>query len=710
MGILTLTRDTNNNPNVTEMTWDSISAGAKKQAMRSEYKMTPAEKDRMAQMIKQFTLGYLTMYTPRVELDDLCVIDRMNVDQMSFNTYRPNNGMPPLGDTDSWKSQAIRPVVRNKAISICAHATARLIFPQINAEDENSDDQHDAAHVMSGLMEWAAEQSDYPMYALRRTLAALTDPVSIGYTEYAEVYRRVKRPTTTKNVYAWEDMRDETLSGFQDSTVPCDELFIENFYEPDIQKQGWLIWRRVIGYDLAQAKYGDRENFKYVTPGVQILYNDANQSFYQVYDTNMRPYDCEEIIYYNKTLDLKIAVVNRVFMDDVENPNPRNDKLYPFDVFGYELINNRCFYYKSLVFKLGPEADIINTLYPMITDGTYLNVIPPMMAISDNIIDTTVIVPGLVTTFQSPNSQLAPINTSNNLNAGMALLTEVQEKIGETAGDTDVNQSLLDSTDPTAYAISRVEARAATVLGLFVKMISKHVKDYGKLRIGDITQFLTLPEIEMIEDNAPLVYKTFLLRSKTDTGKKRGKKIQFDASIPDEPEDHPTRLKRSLEMKSEEEQKGMIILKANPTFVRNLKYTCRITPDVLNPMSEELERAYGLEDFDRMVAHPDLFDQEEAARLFLQGSPLTRRDPDKYLVKTDPLSAMSGGMNPLQDAMGESPAGGYQPAGGMPQANATAQNAPGQAQGPARMARNSSPTGLSNGGAGLPQSQSVGKM
>lgn len=710
MGILNLTKDVNNNPVVSEMDWASLDPREKKEAERSAYQMDDRAKEVMSMIIKHFTLGYLTMYTPRVELDDLCVIDRMNVDQMSFNTYRPNNGMPPLGDIDAWKSRAVRPVVRNKTISICAHATARLIFPMVHAEDQNSDDQHDAANVMGGLMEWAGEQSGYPYYALQRTLTALTDPVSIGYTEYADVQRKVKRPTGTANVFEWENMRDEILSGFQDKVVPADELFIENFYEPDIQKQGWLIWRRVISYDLAQTKYSNRENFKYVSPGVQIVYNDANQSFYQVYDTNMRPYEVEEIIYWNRRLDMKVAIVNRVFMDDPDNMNPRNDKLYPFDAFGYELINNRCFYYKSLVNKLGPEADIINTLYPMITDGTYLNVIPPMVAISDNIIDTSVVVPGLVTTFQSPNSQLNPLNTGNNLVAGQNLLTEVQEKIGETAGDMELAQSLLNNTDPTAYAISRVEARAATVLGLFVKMVSKHVKDYGTLRMGDITQYLTLPEIELISDNAPLVYKTFLLRNKKDTGKKRGKKIMFDTSIPTEAETHEDRLSRSLSLKTEEEQKGMAIFKVNPEFFRNLKYTCVITPDVLNPMSEELERAYGLEDFDRMVAHPDIFDQEEAARLFLQGSPLTRKDPDKYLIKKNPLDALGGGMNPLQGLMGDGqqpPAGGFQPAGGMPQQNATAQNAPGQAQGPARSMLNSRPA---NQRAQLPQSQSVGQQ
>lgn len=675
MGILTVTRDLNRLPTVKRLTLDPRD----KDAQRSEYEESAEQKAITEKIIKDFTLGYVTMYTPRVELDDLCVIDRMQVDQMSFNTYRPNNGMPPLGDIDAWKSRAIRPVVRNKTISICAHATARLIFPAVNARNSSSDDQHDAAQVMSGLMEYAADQSGYGMYALERTLSALTDPVSIGYTEYSEVYRDVKRPTTQTGVYKHEQMLDETLSGFQDYNVPCDELFIENFYEPDIQKQGWLIWRRVIGYDLADAKYGNVDNFKkYVSPGVQIIYNDANQSFYQVYDTNMRPYDVEEIIYFNKRLDLKIVKVNNVFMTPHDNPNPRNDKLYPFDWFGYEKINNRCYVYKSLVNKLGPEADVINTLYPMITDGTYLNVIPPMMAISDNIIDTSVVVPGLITTFENKDSQLNPLNTGNNLQAGENLLADVQEKIGETAGTTAIDATLEDNSDPTAYAISRVEAKAATLLGLFVKMISKHVKDYGTLRLGDITQYLTLPEVELIEDNAPLVYKTFLLHNKKDKGVKRGKKIIFDDSIPEEDEDHQTRLGRSFAIKTEEEQKGMAIYKINPVFFRNLKYTCAITPDVLNPMSEELERAYGLEDFDRMVQHPDLFDQEEAARLFLQGSPLTRKDPDKYMAKKNPLTGIAGanGMDPMSAMMGNKQPQGSQPTPSAPSAPALPQTMP----------------------------------
>ena len=72
-----------------------------------------------------------------------------------------------------------------------------------------------------------------------------------------------------------------------------------------------------------------------------------------------------------------------------------------------------------------------------------------------------------------------------------------------------------------------------------------------------------------------------------------------------------------------------------------------VTPDVLNPMSEDLERAFGLEEYDRMIANP-VADQEEAYRFLLSLYPKTKKDPDKYLMKQQ---AMNPGMNPQMNPM-----------------------------------------------------------
>jgi len=629
----------------------------------SDWKPSSEEAEIRSLVIKHFGLGYVTMYTPRVEFNDLCVLDRMQIDQMSWNTYQPNNGGPMWGDEmNSWRSRAIKPIVRNKCISIAAHATARLIFPKVFAYDQLSDTQEDAAQVMRDLMEWTGDNANYANTSLHAVVTALTDPISIVYTEYGEVYRDVKRKRGEDKKWVKEKMLDETLSGFKDEMCPCDEMFIENFYEPDWQKQGWLIRRKVYGWDLGNAKYANMyNNWQYVKPGVQLIYNDANQSFYQVYDQNMRQYDVEEVTYWNKTLDVKIIMVNGVVLTEADAPNPRNDKMYPFAVFGYELINNRCAYYKSLAFKLQQDANIVNTLYPMIIDGTYLQIFPAMVQTGGQMVGADVIVPGAVTNLEDNNADLRVVQSTNpqGLKVGMETLQGVEESLQESA-ENPINGANDQAGQTTAYEISRIEQNAATVLGLFIKMISKYVKEYGQLRMGDILQYLTIIDVDKITDQPDLVYKTFLLHDKqSNAGQSKSRKIQFTGGMPDEKISSGQALAMSYSVLDEQGgvDSNTELSKVNPELFRNLKYILTIDADVLNPRSEELERAFDLETYDRLIMNPRA-DQEEALRLLLMTNPKTKKDPDKFVMQqnpTDPVAIAT------QAAQGTQPQG-QQPA------------------------------------------------
>lgn len=624
------------------------------QAEIALYQETPEQRDVSAMILKHFVLGTTNSYTPRVEFNDLSLTTRDQYDQMSFNTYQPNNGEAWEGAPQTaWRSRAIRPVVRNKCMSIAAHATARLIFPKVFAYNKQSDEQQEAAKVMEDLMEWSGEISNYPFTALMRVITAMSSPASIGYTEYGEVTRSVKRE---KKDGRWieERIRDEAYPCFMDTVVPVDQLYIENFYEPDIQRQGFLIWRKVYSYSEAQAKYnGVYENFKYVRPGVQTIYDDANRTFYYVYDPNMRQEDVEEIVYWNKNLDLKIIKVNGVMLTEHDNPNPRQDKLYPFDKFGYEPINNRFFYYKSLAFKLQHDAEIVNTLYQMVIDGTYLAIFKPMVAVGGEIIASDVIVPGAVTTLSDPNASLNAINVGSDLKSGLETLGVVEQSINESSQEP-LQQGNPDNTGAqTAYEISRLEQNANTVLGLFLQMIAKHVRDFGKLRLGDIIQYLTLPEVVDITGEPEMVYKTFFLKAPV-KGAGKNRKIEFNSEIPDEMTSEAYK-DASYDVKQEEQDKDMQISKVNPSLFRKLKYMVTLSPDVMTPRSEQLERSYALEDFDRMVLHPEIFDPEETGKLLLSNNPLTQKNVDKYTAKPTLTPQVSPDGTPLPTAPGVSP-------------------------------------------------------
>jgi hypothetical protein len=622
---------------------------------------TPSEDENQvrAMVLKHFILGTTNMYTPRVEFNDLSLITRDQYDQMAFNTYQPNNGEAWEGAPQSaWRSRAIRPVVRNKCMSIAAHATARLIFPKVFAYNDNSDEQKEAARVMEDLMEWSGDVSNYPFVALMRVITALASPASIGYTEYGEVTRLVKTEKDESGMWKEERIRDESYPCFMDEVVPVNQFYIENMYEPDIQRQGWLIWRKVYAFSDAQVKYnGVYDNFQHVRPGVQTIFDDANRTFYYVYDPNMRQEDVEEIVYWNKNLDLKIIMVNGIMMTECTNPNPRKDKLYPFDKFGYEPINNRFFYYKSLAFKLQHDADIVNTLYQMIIDGTYLAIFKPMVNVGGEIIASDVIVPGAVTTLTDPNADLRAINVGSDLKSGFETLDVVEKSINESSQEP-LQQGSEQGGTQTAYEISRLEQNANTVLGLFLQMIAKHVRDFGKLRLGDIIQYLTLPEVVDITGNPEMTYKTFFLKGNPKIGGKN-KKVEFDSTTPESMSEDEY-LEESYKIKGQEEEKDMVISKVNPILFRNLKYMITISPDVLTPKSEDLERAYGTEEFDRMIMHPEVFDPVETGKLLLGANPTTKKNVEKYLVKQPVVPP-----NPMMGAPGQMPAAGNGPLAAM---------------------------------------------
>lgn len=626
----------------------------------SPYKPDERTKFRIQQIVNAFCLGDMNMRKPRREWNDIATLDRMTVDQMSFNTYQPNNGDGWSGlEVDSWKSNAMRPVVRNKVISIAAHSTARLAFPKVFAQNEESEIQEDSARVMTDLLEWTGNQCDYSYTSLQAVLTALWSPASIVHTGYNEIKRKVKTKKNDKGEWETKQMLDEDLSGFQDTMVPVDQLYIENFYEHDIQKQGFLVWRRVIAYSLAEVKYGHLENFKFVRPGVQLVYNDANTQFYEVYDSNMRQYDVEEIIYYYKNDDVQLTLLNGVLMEDPDNPNPRIDKRYPFAKFGYELMDEgKCFYYKSLAFKLQQDAKIVNTLYPMIVDGTYLNLMPPMIIAGSEAIASNVVVPGAVTTVATEGATITPIQTAQNLGQAVNILGNVEGSINESSQEP-LQQGVRDSGSQTAYEISRLEQNAATVLGLFVQMIGNYVKQYGKLRISDIIQYLTIGDVEQIEGKeSNLVYKTFLLPDKVTPSGTKNRRIIFDSGLPDDMMSDEEMRKISFKILEEEGGLGSKneIFRVNPSLFRNLKYETILSPDVLNPISEDLERAFMLEEYDRAIQNPHL-DQEQVTKDFLLGAyPKSRRDPEKYLLKEDDKIKQSALMGTIAETgSGQSP-------------------------------------------------------
>ena len=632
----------------------------------SDYKPSDIEIERLSTIRKHFMLSDVIMRKPRREWNDMSTLQRLMIDTMAFNNYLPNDGDPDTNDyANAWKSRASRPIIRNKVVSIAAHATSRLIYPKVYSYNQQDEEDKMAGIVMSDLIEWVGEKYNYEQTSLNATITALFSPAAITYNGYEEVYRNVKRKQED-GTYKIETIKDEDRCGFISQIVPVDEMFISNFYERDIQKQDWLIWRRVQSWDSMAIKYGQKENFKYVKPGVQVIYNDANTSFYETYDSNMRQEMVEEVIYWNKDADLFLTALNGVLMTDPDNCIPRDDKQYPFTKFYYEPVDEgRCFYGMSLSFKMSQDAKIANTLYQMIIDGSYLTVFPALVQTGGDAIGSDVIIPGSLNSIKDPEAKIFPITgqVPNGLNSGMSVLNMINTSLNESSQEP-LQQGLAPTGDPTARQIMVQDQNADTILGLFLKQITDFVKQQGKLIIGDVIQYLTIGDVMALE-GAELTYKTFILHDKNVGGNSKTRNIKMTMFGDIKPgSDEEMAYSGNLwekAMKENENGNNVELIHVRPDLFAKLKYYCIVTPDLVKPKTEAMQTALNLKAYSMGIVNP-ILDQEEITKtLFLGSFDATKRNVDKFIKKAEPMPqqqpgqgnpATPGSMNNLVEQAG----------------------------------------------------------
>ncbi len=614
-----------------------------------DYQPSEKVRARTAQVMRDFQRAHIVHNKPYAELNFMSVIQRLNQDRLSYNQFVE---APSEDPAEAWHSRAFRPIVRNKINTIAAYVSQQYIYPNIYAENENSEEDKDAAMVMRDLMTWRNEKAGYEKAFLHTIIDAQTDPAAFMGTEFNELYRDHKE-IQEDGTWKVKKVLDEEFSGFHDEAIPCDEIWITDAYEPEIQRQPCIIRRRAFHYSTAKAKYSDNPLFgKYIKPGLQFLYSDEQQVFYKVYDSSLRYELVEEAIYWNRGADLKLRFLNGILMDDPDQPNPRKDKKYPMAKTGYEWINNRFFYYKSTAFKLANDEEIVNTAYRMLADASYLQGIPPAVQFGKEEIGGSVMVPGSITSIDNtdnPNAGFQTIQTNNNLGALTGLIERAEASISESSSNSVMAGNMPNARTP-AFVMAAMQQNARTLLGLYEKMIGFLVKEFGELCIADVIQHLTVGEVEEIEGKeSSMRYGKFLMPEQTVNGKSVSRMIHFDPSLPSEPISKQAHLKMSQDLAHQEihqyDEKVQII-KVNPELFRKLKFKIVVKPEAIVPMSDAVRKSLLLEEYNLAMANP-LTKKDAVTRDLLFGAyEHTKNDPDKYLMSAEEIQAQQAAQNP----------------------------------------------------------------
>lgn len=624
----------------------------------STYSPSEAEIEATMLVQKDMLIGREILTRPWMYYNGRSILEEAEENQKRFNGYIP----PKSDDPDeSWRTNTVRPLTRNKAISIAAHVTARMLYPNVFAQNSKQEEDRIAAEVMKDTIEWAIDNSEYSMKFVGAVLGMLTDPVAILEVGYQEVMRNVKRKQADGS-YKVEEIVDEFLSGFVQNYRQYNEVYITNPFERNIQKQRAVSVRTLIDYAEAEAKYGKHKNFKYVTKGARKVFDHVTKTFYEIADPDLVGDFVECVVYRNRYKDLELVFVNGVLCSEPDECISRNDKNYGLASGGYELLNNgNFFYYKSLVNKLSPDQDIIDVMYGMVMDGTFLALMPPQALFGSEEVNSPMIVPGAITSFTDKETKIENIGPKSDLRAGMQAINLLEKSMSESSQD-QFQMGIVTPGERTAEEIKTLQENARTALGLFGKMIHDFVTQIGNIMVGDVIQYITIGQLEDIAgENAVMKYKTIVLDEKIVNGKKVSKKLRFTENGMENPTPTYKELfDRSLSLMDEEESlDDVVIYDINPKEFRNRKFLIRVNPDVLKEKSDDLEKALALEAYDRLIQSPVIASDRESMYAVTQDFLVDKYAPGeahKYMPKKQEQMPQQG--DQMQQAGAEAVAGG----------------------------------------------------
>jgi hypothetical protein len=622
-----------------------------------------------AQVQRDYETAWMLQHRSFDEFDGVSLLQRARLDQETFSAYV---GAKYLPIHKRWRWRGRKNTARNKLIGILAHIIAGMLYPYVNAKNEENEEDKDTAKVMRILVEEHLRKADYELKFLFLALSALVNPAVIVEVEYLQAMQKIKEQLANGEVKITEAV-DELLSGLSLNVLPVDEFLPADFYTPDVQRQPFLTRVRRIPYDLARKIYSgkwfynEKDLFDFVEAGKTkiLLTGQEGQTLHDVDWTEADSNYVQEISIWYKDEDLELCWVGGVGMFNYTNPyntNPfkhrrftligkewKSIPVYPFAKGYFEPIDptGRFFYGKSGAFKEYWDALSQDKMHQLAHDGTYLDVIKPLFLSGVTKADSTVLVPG-ATIGMPAGATMTPYQLGPNLVAALNMMNVQKEDMSESTQDKIMSGGLEKGV--TAYATSKAEQNARVFLGVFGIFISDLIKQVGELTMDCVIRYATVGELNtLVPEALAMKYQTFLAK-----GKDRGKEITNKVIFTDKyiGREMTKKQKEDIEWDLYDKTDGtdQRIFMVNPYQFARHTYTLYIDSDQIVRKSAGLDREEKVLAFN-MLTDPRVApftDQKEVVDEFVIEQ--FTDDPERFKRKGNPdemmNSVMSGMMGP----------------------------------------------------------------
>lgn len=629
----------------------------------SGYQPSDEVKKLFARVQTDYQTAYNLQNTPLAEFDGYSLLERTRMDQQTFGAYVGAEYVP---QHKAWRWRGRKNTSRNKLMGIAAHMLTGMLFPYVNANNPENEEDKMTARVMRILIEDHLKKSKYESKFLFMVLSALVNPAVICQVEYVVAMQKIKQKLANGKVKVLEAV-DEFMTGIQLNIVPIDEFLIGDFYcgTGNVQRLPYIIRVRRISYDEARSIYGNNKNFEYVRAGQTkiVMSGQDSQTLYDIEWTEADSNFVQVITAYYRSEDLEVDWVGGVFMgeeNDLYNNNPFKHRrttvikdeyvsapVYEYAVSGFEPLDpsGRFFFFKSGAFKEYWDDKGINRAHQLAYDGMQLDVLKPMFLSGVTNVNGAVIAPGA--TIGMPQGASAELySMSPNITAALEILTQEKQDMSESTQDQ--TQGGVQQPNVTARAAIMAQQNARIFLGIFGVMIADLVKQIGELTIDCIIQYTTTGEVDAtVPEALQMKYKTLLIKGK-DKGKEVTNRVEFtDQTMGEAQGQTLEELEWQLFHQAGGENTDQRIYKVNPYRFARSQFAVTVDADeivsyAMGTKEQKDQAAFAM--LSNPVVAP-FVDMKAVVRDFVIEK-YGGNDPERYEAKQDAnpmLSAIMGG-------------------------------------------------------------------
>lgn len=506
-----------------------------------QYRPNKAAKELLARISDDWELAYNQRTRNWRHLGDTNLEAFWRRSRDHYNGYSP----APESTTGEWKSRAFKKKTRHKVIATVAQFVRSGLGVDFAAFDKADRLDRDMSRVIEDIYDWSAERENLDYTKLMAYLEMVISGTAHWLDEIAWDSRMVKEIIDVDfetGEVKWEEKERTDFKGCRSELVPNEEMFPGDAWTRDIQKQPFLIRRRLTTEANAKVALSRFKNWQYVEGGTRnflsaVVGSEADQA-----DSSDRDDEVEILHYWSKEDDLFAIVANGVLMTMPDNPIPYPHKQYPFAKDVLETFADSRFYWgDSLPNKNYDDQEITNALWRLFIDSTKLKNKPPLFTNNLELANTDLIVPGTIVQKGMQDTVEALEAISQGVTQSEFKMLELTEhQIDENSIDPLVSAQSPQG-DPTATQVRAIVGAAETMKGVNEQYISNLLVQHAAIRVPNLLWFLTHDE----------EYQRVVLDDvKTGSGK-RGKRqifFQHKADLPKSPEDVMT-----LEQKSEEQ-------------------------------------------------------------------------------------------------------------------------------------------------------------